>query len=98
MMCKRRKTMKPVFNAFAIILAGALLSAGGAVAAHSAQAANTGGQESGKAAATTGTNLTNKTKSSPARHSRPTKGKHHEESEVKPGTPSAQAGAMRKPG
>jgi hypothetical protein len=101
MMCKKRKTMKRVFNALAITLAGALLSAGGAAAAHAAQAANTGSQETGKPAATTGTNPTknptNKTKSSTARHSRPTKGKHHNESEVKPGTPSPQAGAMRKP-
>jgi len=73
--------MRSVFNAFAIALPEALLSAGGAVAAQATHTDNTRGQESGKAAATTGTCLTIKTKSSPARHARPDKGKRHGESE-----------------
>lgn len=90
--------MRSVFNAFAIALPEALLSAGGAVAAQATHADNTGDQESGKAAATTGTSLTINTKSSPARHARPDKGKRHGESEAKPSTSSPQTAAMRKPG
>jgi hypothetical protein len=44
---QKEETMRPVFKAFAIALPGALLSAGGAVAAQATHADNTRGQESG---------------------------------------------------
>jgi len=90
--------MKSVCNTFALGLAGALLFAGGAVAAQSDDTNHTAEQESARAAATAGTDLTIKTKSSPARHSHPDKGKRQKVNQIKPATPAPAATPTPSPG